>query len=182
MRSNHSSSFPVALALVLGLVAAAALAQGPSPSPSAALREEIVASFDDAGGKIVALAEAIPAEKYGWRPAEKVRSVSEAAMHVASANFYFSRLLGVPSDFPTKDLEKETDKAKVLDALKKSVEQAKQAIRQASDAEWERQRDLFGSQRSGRAIALLLAAHEHEHLGQLIAYARSNGVAPPWSM
>lgn len=172
---------PIALVLTLALAATAVPARGEVPSANAALREEIVASFADAADKVVALAEAIPAEKYAWRPAEKVRSVSEVAMHVASANFYFSGLLGLPTDVATKDLEKETNKAKVVETLKKSVEHAKQAIRQASDAEWQRQRDFFGTTKSGQGVALLIASHAHEHLGQLIAYARSNKVTPPWS-
>jgi uncharacterized damage-inducible protein DinB len=168
-------------AAALGAIGAPAVAESDVASVNAALREELVASFADAADKLVLLAEAIPAEKYVWRPSEGVRSVSEVAMHVASGSLYFSRLLGFPSELSPKDLEKETDKARVLDTLKRSIDHAKGAIRQLSDQELDRKRDFSGSMRSGRSVALLLVSHTHEHLGQLIAYARSSGTTPPWS-
>lgn len=169
------------LALALGAANVPAMAHDDAAVTSnAALREEILSSYNDAADKILQLAEAIPAEKYTWRPAEKVRSISEAMMHVAGANFFFGSRLGFPPAEPPKDLEKETDKAKVVAKLKESIEHARKALQQVSDAELERKRDLFGM-KSGRAVALILASHAHEHLGQLIAYARSINVTPPWS-
>lgn len=170
------------LALALGATTVPALAHDDAAMTSTAtVREEILASYNDAADKILQLAEAIPAEKYTWRPAEGVRSISEAMMHVAGANFFFGRLLGFPPAEPQKDLEKETDKAKVVAKLKESIEHGRKALQQATDAELDRKRDMFGTMRSGRAVALILASHAHEHLGQLIAYARSVGVMPPWS-
>jgi uncharacterized damage-inducible protein DinB len=169
--------------LVVGLVvsAAAVRAEGNAPAGSAALRGELIVSLSEAADKIASLAEAIPAERYAWRPAEKVRSVSEVVMHVAGGSLFFSRVLGFPSEVAARDFEKETDKAKILATFKSSVEHAKKALQQISDAELERQRDALGGMRSGRAIAIQMVSHTHEHLGQLIAYARSLGIAPPWS-
>ena len=136
---------------------------------------------NDAKDKLLGLAEAIPAEKYSWRPAEGVRSVSEAFMHVALANFFIPGALGVapPSDVG-RDAEKTvTQKAEVIALLKRSFENLEKI--DLDPAKLDDQVQLFGSEWSRRRALLLLMAHDHEHLGQMIAYARSNDVAPPWS-
>jgi uncharacterized damage-inducible protein DinB len=81
----------------------------------------------------------------------------------------------------TQELEKETDKAKVVAALKKSYEHARQAIESVPDAELEKKINLFGRDTTARVALLGLVFHSREHLGQAIAYARMNGVVPPWT-
>jgi uncharacterized damage-inducible protein DinB len=87
-----------------------------------------------------------------------------------------------PPDAPPRNAEKTiTEKAQVVAALKKSVAQARQAIQGAAAADLEKTVKLFGQQRSYRSVMILIIEHASEHLGQSIAYARMNGVAPPWS-
>jgi len=133
--------------------------------------------------KIVALAEATPAEKFAWRPADGVRSVSEVYMHVVGANYMLPSMLGakMPEGI-TRDMEKTvTDKAKVIEALKNSFEHARKAVAVVPDADLEKQVKFFGRDKAEREVLVILMTHAHEHLGQSIAYARMNGVAPPWS-
>lgn len=154
---------------------------------AAHVRDQYLADLDTVHVKIVALAKAIPADKYNWRPSAGVRSVSEALMHVAGEWWYFvpSSVGGkAPADFGApKDklpaLEKMTSKAEVLDQLDKSWAHCAAQLRAANPA------DLTGTYKPwGTTIdlaAFSMAGDLHEHLGQLIAYARSVGVKPPWS-
>lgn len=130
--------------------------------------------------KVERLAREIPAELYDWRPGEGVRSVSEVLMHIANGNFLLARDLGVPrpEDIP-EDLEAITDKDRVLMILSRSFEQAKTAFEQTVAGDLDRK--VWENGTTARGVLLRLLVHAGEHLGQLIAYARVNGVVPPWS-
>ena len=152
-------------------------------SPSG-VRGEILAQFDDAANKILQLAEAIPQDKYGWRPAAGVRSISEVFMHVAGGNYYVLTFAGVksPGGMPENAETAVTDRAQVVDQLKRSIEHVRAAIRATADADLDKPTTMFGQPATIRGVLLMGATHVHEHLGQLIAYARMNGIVPPWSM
>jgi len=135
----------------------------------------------DARDKLIDLAEAIPADKYGWRPADGVRSVSEVLMHVALGNFFIPGALGIdpPTDVPTDGEKTVTTKDEVIALLKRSFDHVDRIDLDSSKHDELVQ--LFGNEWPRRRVLLLLMAHHHEHLGQMIAYARSNDVVPPWS-
>jgi uncharacterized damage-inducible protein DinB len=134
--------------------------------------------------EVVGLAEAMPAEKFTWRPAEGVRSLSELYLHVALANYNIPTMMGVA---PAAGIEKEgfekstTDKAKVIDQLKKSFAFAIGAVEKMSNADFAKPEKKLGPDANDGDVVYLLVVHNHEHLGQSIAYARSNGVVPPWT-
>ena len=132
----------------------------------------------------VRLAEAIPDEKYVWRPGEGVRSVSEVLLHVASANYGFPSIIGVsvPSGVDMRNFEKSTsEKAKVIAILKASYAHARQAVEKLTEADLSKPIKLFGKDTQAREAMLVMSHHMHEHMGQLIAYARVNGIVPPWT-
>ncbi|MEJ7708929.1 MAG: DinB family protein [Pyrinomonadaceae bacterium] len=151
-------------------------------TPSTGFRAEVLNQIADAEKKLIALAEAIPQEKYSYRPGEGVRSTSEVFMHVAGGNFMITSFVGAkPPEGLSRDMEKLTDKAKVVDMLKQSFEHVRQAVLNTSDADLEKATKLFGRDTTYRDVLLLLATHAHEHLGQTIAYARMSGITPPWT-
>jgi uncharacterized damage-inducible protein DinB len=165
--------------LVLTLLAAPAAAQ----TEPAGLRGDLIAQLDDAASKFEQLAQAIPQEEYSWRPGEGVRSVSEVLMHVAGGNLYFPTLAGAK---PAMQMQPEmetsvTDKAQVIDMVKRSFDELRGAIRDLPDSDLDKPTTMFGQQTTYRNVYLSVVVHTHEHLGQLIAYARTNGVVPPWS-
>ncbi len=133
------------------------------------------------GGRAAQLADAIPADKYGWRPMEGVRSVSEAIMHIAGANYFFAGRMGTPppEGVDLQNMEKITDKAECVAALKKSNEHLAKAFAAVQDPK--ANADIFGREGTVEDMMLIAIGHVHEHFGQLIAYARSNQVVPPWS-
>jgi len=193
MRAGSGVSFNLCLILVSvsrlafgqpsGGAAQAPAAAGSAPTTG--VRAEVTRLMEDAGTKLTKLAQAIPAEKYNWRPSKDARSVSEVFLHVAGGNFAIPRRLGTepPADFNPQGFDKSiTDKTKVIDMLQRSFVHAKQAVAKLTDADLEKTADWIGGRKATyREIIFFLTAHQHEHLGQSIAYARMNGITPPWT-
>ena len=133
------------------------------------------------GQNSLALAEAIPAESYDWRPAEEVRSVGELFTHVASSYYWFGVQLGAdkPSDVPVwKEIQ---SKEEILAALASAVDFIQQVLLELTEEDLAQEIEFFGRQTTRRELVLNVMTHGSEHLGQGIAYARSLGVTPPWS-
>jgi uncharacterized damage-inducible protein DinB len=147
-------------------------------------RSEVLAEVMIQEDHLTRLAEAIPADKFAWRPSPDVRSFAEVFLHVSAANFNLYKLVGTPppAGFDVKGFEKSTtDKAKVIATLKDSFVHAKKAITAMSDADLEKSLDWFGGKNTQRGILLFIVRHAAEHLGQSIAYARFIGITPPWT-
>jgi len=140
--------------------------------------------WDHVSKQLTALAEAIPADKFAWRPAAGVRSVSEVFMHITIANF---GLLGVagektPPDFKSREMEKTvTAKADVIDWLKRSLDAVKTAHATLKPDDAQRKVKVFNREATVDSVYLRIIVHANEHMGQLVAYARMNGIVPPWS-
>lgn len=151
-------------------------------APASGFRAEVLADMESLGKKLVSLAQAVPAEKYSWRPAAGVRSISEVYIHVAGGNYFIPAAIGTkPPAGVERGMEKTiTEKAKVVETLRQSLDHVRQVLA-VPDADLDKSIKLFGSPSTTRAAISLLANHLHEHLGQSIAYARVNGVVPPWS-
>jgi uncharacterized damage-inducible protein DinB len=134
--------------------------------------------------QVVALADAIPAEKYTWRPAPGVRSTSEVLMHIAQANFYLLSVTGpkMPAELDSLKMEQTiTRKPDVLDWLKRSFDAVKMARSNLKPGDLQRPVKIQGRNATVDGMYLRMIVHANEHMGQLIAYARFNGIAPPWS-
>ncbi|HKR66688.1 MAG TPA: DinB family protein [Thermoanaerobaculia bacterium] len=165
------------LALILPTLA---FAKTPLPVKPAGFNAEFVANLDEVQEKIITLAEATPQEAFAWRPASGVRSISEVYMHIAGGNYFLATFVGVKPPKMADDLEKTvTKKADVIAELKRSFEHLRKAALSAKDLEHPVK--MFGNQTTYRGVLMTMLSHLHEHLGQSIAYARMNGVVPPWS-
>jgi uncharacterized damage-inducible protein DinB len=153
-------------------------------APTSETRAEFLDRLDFYEQRFVSLAQAVPAEKYAWRPSEGVRSIGEVYLHVAAANYSLPRLIGAqpPAGVDIAGLEKSTtDKAKIIQTMKDSFAHYRSAVLGLSDADVEKTVKLFGKERTYRYVFLFCTGHWGEHLGQSIAYARTNGVVPPWT-
>ena len=134
--------------------------------------------------QLIALAEAIPPAKYSWRPAPGVRSTGEVLMHIAGTNFFLLNRMGhkLPSDFEAVDVEKvATDKTRVLDWLKRSLDAVRDAHAAETAAQLKKTEKFFGHEATDEGLYLRILVHANEHMGQLVAYGRMNNVVPPWS-
>ena len=170
--------------LIAFLLLSAATLMAQKPEFLEGLGQGYAGEWTHASRQLVALAEAIPAEKYSWRPAAGVRSTGEVFMHIAGTNFFLLKRMGhkVPADFDSVDAEKvATDKAKVIDWLKRSLDAVREPHAAVTPAELKKKEKFFDHEATDEGIYLRLLVHANEHMGQLVAYARMNGVVPPWS-
>jgi DinB superfamily len=184
------------LLIVLAAAAVAGLLALPAPAgaqdvinkeAAAALKASFLADLDTMQKKYVGLAEAFPPDKYTWRPMEGVRSVSEVLMLVAFEGYSFvpTSFGAKPADLGSREeaakLRTLSDKTQVIAHLNKGFAHAKQAVESVDPATLTGKRKLMGAERSTIDAVVLVGGDMHEHLGQLIAYARMKQIVPPWS-
>lgn len=133
--------------------------------------------------QLIDLAEAIPADKFAWRPAAGVRSTSEVLMHIVLANFYLLSVTGpkMPAELTQNSEKTVTSKAEVISWLRRSLDAVKDAHLAAKLQDLQRKVHIADRDATVDGIYLRIIIHDNEHMGQLIAYARMMGVAPPWS-
>lgn len=184
-----------ALAVLLALCAVTlfphhATAQDKPPAAAAAVsavtgaRGEFLAEVAYYEQRYTRLAEAVPAEKFSWRPAEGVRSIGEVYAHIAAANYGIARVLGtpLPDGVDPKTINAAAgDKAKTIQTLKDSFAHFRGAILAIKDSDLNNAQKMFGQDTTVRGAFFLVTGHFGEHLGQCIAYARQNGIVPPWT-
>jgi uncharacterized damage-inducible protein DinB len=154
------------------------------PDPLEGLWQGYDGEWTHVSRQLVTLAEAIPAEKFAWRPAPGVRSTSEVFMHIALTNFYLLSVTGpkMPADMTSNDLEKTvTAKADVVNWLKRSLDAVKNAHANIKPSDLPRKVKIANRDATVDGMYLRIIVHANEHMGQLVAYARMNGIAPPWS-
>lgn len=134
--------------------------------------------------EFIDLARTIPQEKYAWRPMEGVRSIAEAFLHVAAGNYVTLTTMGgkLPEGVDMRTLEKSTtDKAKIVEAMQNSFKAVDDFVASVPDKDFDREVNFFGNKMSVLDMIMLAANHQHETLGQAIAYSRMNQIVPPWT-
>src|SRR5215831_1332186 len=169
-----------ALLLLISLLASSLISRAQIPE---GIGKGYDGEWQHVSEQLIALAEATPAEKFAWRPAQGVRSTSEVYMHIALANFYLLSVTGpkMPDDLK-ENLEKTvTSKAEVIQWLKRSLEAVKTAHAGIKHSDLERKVHIADRDATVDGMYLRIIVHANEHMGQLIAYARMTGVVPPWS-
>ncbi len=181
---------PPCSTLLLPAAAFIALLATLTPAPTSAqdpasFRQTWRAEFEASAGKVVALAEAMPAETYSWQPMEGVATVAGAYMHIARYNYQLPhRNMGVEPpegvDYGTFE-DAVTTKAEALAVLRASMDHVRAVVDGMSDEDMAATVNLYGREVPRWGVLFRLLAHMNEHLGQQIAYARSNRVVPPWS-
>lgn len=152
---------------------------------------EMHRDVNEVQGKFIALAKAIPESAYGWRPGTGVRSVREVFLHVAGENYGIPIMMGQPapaasgitSDFKSAAAyeARALTKEQVVAELEASFRNLHQGMGLTTDQNLTEPIKFFGQDWTRQRAMVLTVTHLHEHLGQMIAYARSNNVVPPWS-
>lgn len=167
--------------LMVAILPTLLLAQGPPKT----VQEAAIATLKFTEGRVLQLAEAIPADKYDWRPEEGVRSVAESFMHLATANYFVLMVAGTtpPAGIDPMSLEKGvTKKDEIIEAIKASYVYAIAGVEGISKKHLSDMVEFpFPGEYNKLSALMVITGHCHEHMGQLVAYARVNGIAPPWS-
>ena len=170
-------------------VAMPAYAQTPETAadhtaPSYDMKAQSLLDLEGVQKKFVALANTVPADKLTWRPTADSRSFAEVFLHVAGERYGILGMMGVerPAGFDGQALEKSTtDRAQIVAELNKSWEFAQKAINSMSNADFAKLLPKLGPQANAGDVVYILVGDAHEHLGQAVAYARENGIVPPWT-
>lgn len=153
-------------------------------APAFNYQAKFLDDMKDLQTKFVGLAQAIPQDKYTWRPGEGVRSVSEVFLHVAGGNYFLTSSMGATPDpgYNRQGFETSTtDKAAIVDKLNKSFAYMDSYVQGLTPADLQKTHQMFGRTMTGNDVLFTIVLDLHEHLGQMIAYARQNNVVPPWT-
>ena len=183
---TYSLVRPALLVALLAASAATATAQEViSKEAAEALKAPFIADVEELKTKFVQLAGAFPDDKLTWRPNPGVRSVAEVLALIAlEFNGFVPQGWG-GKEAKTRDemlkLRTSTSKAELIAAINLAFDHAKAQVAAADPATLTGRRKTATSNRSLYEFALMISGDMHEHLGQLIAYARMNNVVPPWS-
>lgn len=153
-------------------------------APSYDMKAQALLDLQTMQKKFVDLANAVPADKLTWRPTADSRSFAEVFLHVAAERYGILNMMGAetPTGVDRKALEKSTtDRERIVEELNKSWSFTEKTISAMTNAEFAKLLPKLGPQANAGDIVYILVADNHEHLGQSIAYARENGITPPWT-
>jgi uncharacterized damage-inducible protein DinB len=173
-----------ALSAVPAMAAASDEAAADHTAPSYDMKAQSLLDLEAMQKKFVELANALPADKLTWRPSADSRSFAEVFLHVAGERYGILGLMGVaaPAGFDGKTFEKSTtDRAAIVAELNKSWEFTRKTVNGISNADFAKLLPKLGPQANEGDVVYILVTDAHEHLGQAVAYARENGVVPPWT-
>jgi uncharacterized damage-inducible protein DinB len=154
-------------------------------APSYDMKAQSLLDLERVQKRLVDLANAVPDGKFTWRPSTDSRSFAEVFLHAAGERYSILKLMGAaaPEGFDAKAFEKSTtDKDRVIAELNKSWDYTKTTINNMSNAEFAKLLPKLGPQANAGDVIYILVADAHEHLGQSVAYARVNGIVPPWTL
>jgi len=167
------------LTLYTGFALAVAFMMPLAQAQSAGLQAAFAKDAGTLSDKFTGLAR-VMSGKYDWKPGEGVRSVGDVFNLIIREN---GMLAGVLSGAPNTGAKPApvTDPEKLQEALKASYVNLQKAITELSDNDLQAPVKLFGRDMTKQGALMLILEDQHEHLGQSIAYARTNGVVPPWS-
>jgi len=187
-----NKAFRLLLAVLLSLSSLAAANPPARPddakdstAPSYDMKAQALLDLERVQKKFVDLANVVPADKMAWRPTAYSRSFAEVFLHVASERYGILKMMGAetPAGVDVKALEKSTtDRARIVEELNKSWEFAQKAIQGMTNGEFAKLLPKLGPQANAGDVVYILVADNHEHLGQSVAYARQNGITPPWTV
>jgi hypothetical protein len=153
--------------------------------PSYDMKAQALFDLEAVQKKFVDLANTVPADKLTWRPSTDSRSFAEVFLHVAGERYGILGLMGAeaPAGFDRKTFEKSTtDRTQIVAELNKSFDFTKKAIGGMTNADFAKLLPKLGPQANAGDVVYILVADAHEHLGQSVAYARENGIVPPWTV
>jgi len=154
-------------------------------APSYDMKAQALLDLERVNKKCIDLLAALPSDKVTWRPSADTRSFAEVFLHVAGERYGILSMMGAtpPAGFKAGEFDKSTtDRDRITEQLNQSWDFASKTINGMSNADFAKLLPKLGPQANEGDVIYILVADAHEHLGQLIAYARQNGIVPPWTV
>jgi len=189
------SSRRLSLAAVAMLAALAAFAPAPLSAQAVSNSAEFEAwrkvqkeDIDGLRDKFLALAKAVPADKLGWRPMTGTRSFHDVFAHVAAEGNTETAMFGgkLPAGSLARFDDEEARLGKLPDdqliaAMDKSLQSLSATLAGLSLDKMNTSIPYYGQPTLPRVATTYTLNDLHEHLGQLVAYARMSQIVPPWN-
>jgi uncharacterized damage-inducible protein DinB len=167
------SAFPLTV-LALCSLASAAVAQG------APVAEAFRSTADRAAKNLVAAAEEVPADKYGYKPTPVQMSVGDIVDHLSEGNDFLCAAVSGAAAPKRAALAKDAKKDARVARLRESFDFCHSALAKVTDADLSAQVPFFGNRKVSRAQAMFVTAQDWaDHYSQLANYLRLNGLVPP---
>ncbi len=157
--------------------------RGPAAPACETLACDVLADWERTRNLITAIADAMPEDKFAYKPTEPQRTYAEQVLHIAGTDVRLLGTLGAKTAAPEINM-KATSKADVMAELRKSFDYGAAVIKELSDAQLtERIKSLpfLGPTASRVKIIYYDLAHTQDIYGQMVVYVRLNGITPPAS-
>jgi uncharacterized damage-inducible protein DinB len=158
--------------------------RGPAVPACTTVACDIQADWDGNKGAMVGIANAMPEDKFGFKPTPDQGSFGERVMHIVGIDIKLMSTLGGKTPPPAVNL-KATSKAEILAALNQSMDYGAAVLKEFNDQQLsERVTSLpfMGPTVSRLRVTYFSIAHSQDIYGQLAVYLRLNGVTPPRSV
>ena len=158
-------------------------ARGPQGPPITTLAGDVQSDLDRTRELILALVNAMPDDKFGFKPTPAQQSFGERVMHIVSVDGFLFNTLGGKTPAPTIN-QKATSKADILAALKQSYDWQAAVMKEFNDQQLVERvmpPPFLGSSASRVKVFYYDLQHTEDIYGQLVVYLRLNGVTPPAS-
>ena len=185
MKNTLSLTTLILLASLLAIPTRAQDAKKDAVKPAASPSQTVLETWNYIGGKLIAMAEDFPEDKYDYKPNPAERTFAEQLLHAANANYFFTNLAmgqkAPAEEDPKRDQFK--TKADVVAFVKKAFADGAAAIKAKGDKGMaDLVVDPFEHQQT-RVLDMAYGIIEHsgEHYGQLVVYYRTAGLVPPAS-
>jgi hypothetical protein len=164
------------LSLLLLLATTALFAQDKNPLTSAV--KEILPRQQK---NLIAVAEAMPASKYSYKPTEQQMTYGHLILHIIeSNNLLCSKVADIPEIKPPVALKETDGKDKLVTSLKASFDFCTTALAKVDDSKLSDEIELFGGRKGSRAFALIaITSGWADHYSSAAMYLRLNGILPP---
>lgn len=160
------------------------------PAQVETLKDFHVADVAELKSKFLGLAQAFPEDHYDWKPMEGTRSVRDVLVLLAAEGNVFPVNWALPAaEGAAQGYQAESariaalakTKAQVIAELERAFDHLSRSLAGMSDSARAADGKTWGRDMKVDAGITMALNDMHEHLGQLIAYARMNGIVPPWS-
>jgi uncharacterized damage-inducible protein DinB len=156
----------------------------PAPASQSAVLSDLLKDWESQKDTMMKIADAMPEDKFGYKPTPPQRSYGEQIMHVALVNVDLLKLLSGKAVAPSFTAETAKTKAEILNALAESYDYGTALLKQETQATIgqaiQDSPSWLGPSTRARIVWTLLV-HSMDIYGQMAVYLRLNGIIPPAS-
>jgi DinB family protein len=170
----------LAAVLLLGATAAAQQAAATAVAGKSPVSDTVRTIFQRQQRNLVAAAEQMPADKYGFKPTDGQIPYGQLMAHVAGSNAFLCERIGGQPAPKNLEVKPEEGKDKIVTALKASFDYCAEALKGLDDSKLGDEVTMFGGRKAPRAAALIGLTNDFaDHYAAAAGYLLAAGMLPP---